>query len=45
MAKSQLPFLTTTELAKLIQEKQISPVEATEAYLDRIVEVDDILNS
>ena len=42
---SRLPFLTTTELSQLIKEKQVSPVEATQAYLDRILEVDGILNS
>ena len=39
MDKKEIPFLTATELSKLIESKEISPVEATEAYLDRIEEL------
>ena len=36
MDKSDLPFLTASDLSRLIESKEVSPVEATEAYLDRI---------
>ena len=45
MDKSQLPFISATELASLIKSREISPVEATEAYLERIPHVDGKLNS
>lgn len=45
MSKSELPFLSTTELSRLIESKQISPVEITEAYLDRIDDLDFKFNS
>lgn len=45
MNKKDIPLLSATELSKLIQKKDVSPVEAVEAYLERIEEVDDKLNS
>jgi aspartyl-tRNA(Asn)/glutamyl-tRNA(Gln) amidotransferase subunit A len=39
MKKSELPFLSATELSKLMKAKKVSPVEATEAYLERIDKV------
>ncbi len=36
MIKSEIPFLSVAELSELIREKTVSPVEATQAYLDRI---------
>ena len=45
MDKKEIPFLTASQLSKLIEKKAVSPVEATEAYLDRIQEVDVKLNS
>ncbi len=45
MEKHELPFLSATELAGLIRNREVSPVEATEAYLDRIAAVDGKLNS
>ena len=45
MEKAQLPFLSATELSALIKSREVSPVEATEAYLDRIEDVDGKLNS
>ena len=45
MDKKELPFLTASQLSKLIETKEVSPVEATEAYLDRIQQVDPNLNS
>ena len=45
MDKQDIPFLTATELSSLIQSRQVSPVEAAEAYFERIAEVDGKLNS
>ena len=45
MEKADIPFLSTTELSRLIERKEVSPVEATEAYLERIDQVDGKLNS
>jgi aspartyl-tRNA(Asn)/glutamyl-tRNA(Gln) amidotransferase subunit A len=45
MDKAQIPFLSATELSTLIKAKEVSPVEATQAYLDRITLVDSKLNS
>ena len=40
MMKAEIPFLGVAELSELIRNKEISPVEATEAYLERIDERD-----
>ena len=45
MDKADIPFLSTAELAGLIKSKEVSPVEATEAYLERIDDVDFKFNS
>ena len=45
MDKVDIPFLSATELSQLIKAKEVSPVEATEAYLDRIDEFDYKFNS
>ena len=45
MDKPDIPFLSATELSKLIESKEVSPVEATEAYLDRIDDMDFKFNS
>ena len=45
MDKKELPFMTASQLSRLIETKEVSPVEATEAYLDRIEAVDPKLNS
>ena len=45
MDKKELPFLDASQLSKLIESKEVSPVEATEAYLERIQVVDPKLNS
>jgi len=34
--KQDLPFLSTAELSELIRQKEVSPVEVTETYLERI---------
>ena len=41
----EIPFQTATQLAGLIQSRQVSPVEATRAYLERIDRVDGQLAS
>jgi len=40
MIKAEIPFLSVAELSELIRKKEVSPVEATEAYLDRIDALD-----
>ena len=45
MAEKDIAFLSATELGNAIREKQISPVEAVEAYLDRIERIDPLVNS
>ncbi len=43
--RSELPFLTVAELGRLIQSGNVSAVEATEAYLERIDRIDGRVNS
>ena len=45
MDRNELPFLSALELSDLFKSRQVSPVEATEAYLARIEQVDPSLNS
>ncbi len=45
MQQSEIPFLSASELARLIESRQVSPVQAAEAYFQRIAEVDGKLNS
>ncbi len=45
MQNQEIPFLTAFELSGLIRTGEVSPVEATQAYLDRIEQVDAQLNS
>ncbi len=45
MEKSEIPFLSASELSRLIESREVSPVEAAEAYLERISVVDGRLNS
>ena len=45
MNKADIPFLPVAELAALIKSKEVSPVEAMEAYLDRIDDLDFKFNS
>ena len=45
MKKTDIPFLSATDLAPLLENKKVSPVEATQAYLDRIDDVDFKFNS
>ena len=45
MDNQDIPFLTAAALAGLIKSREVSPVEATQAYLDRIDRIDSTLNS
>ena len=45
MQRHELPFLTVAELARLIESREVSPVEVTQAYLDRIDSLDFKFNS
>jgi len=36
MEQRDIPFLTVAELSRLIESREVSPVEVTQAYLDRI---------
>ena len=45
MNKADIPFLSATALGELIHKRDISPVEATEAYLERIDAIDGTLHS
>ncbi len=45
MEKRDIPFLSTAELAGLIQGKAVCPVQVTEAYLERIDDLDFKFNS
>ena len=45
MDQREIPFLSASELGRLIESGQVSPVQAAEAYFNRIAEVDGKLNS
>lgn len=45
MEKKDIPFLSVAELSGLIEQKQVSPVEVTESYLDRIDSLNFKFNS
>src|SRR6266536_5616578 len=45
MERADIPFLPATELARQIEQKQVSPVEVVEAYLERIERLDPRLNA
>ena len=45
MNKSDIPYLSASALSRLIEKKEVSPVEATEAYLDRIDDQDFKFNA
>ncbi len=45
MDKADIPFLSASDLSRLIEKKEVSPVEATEAYLERIDALDFKFNS
>src|SRR5262249_43146459 len=43
--QAEIPFLSATALGELIRNKDVSPREATETYLERIAAVDGTLHS
>jgi aspartyl-tRNA(Asn)/glutamyl-tRNA(Gln) amidotransferase subunit A len=43
MERSELPFLSVAALGELLRSGEVSPVDATEAYLERIASLDDRL--
>ena len=43
--RGDIPFLSVAELGRRIRAREVSPVEATEAYLERIGRIDSRLNS
>ena len=45
MDRKDIPFLTVAELGRLIRGRDVSPVEAAEAYLDRIDDLDFKFNA
>ena len=45
MDSQEIPFLSASDLGRLIESGEVSPVQATEAYLRRIEQVDDKHNS
>ncbi|MDQ3828900.1 MAG: amidase [Candidatus Tectomicrobia bacterium] len=45
MNTADIPFLSATALGELIRNREVSPVEATTAYLDRIEAIDGKLHS
>ena len=45
MDRADIPYLSAGDLSRLIEKKEVSPVEAAEAYLDRIDDVDFKFNA
>ena len=45
MEQHELPFLTVAELSRLIESREVSPVDVTQAYLDRIDGLDFKFNA
>ena len=45
MIKAEIPFLRMAELSELIRQTEVSPVEVTEAYLERIDNLDFKFNA
>ena len=45
MNPNEIPYLSATELGKAIQSREVSPLEAVDAYLARIEEVGGKLNA
>lgn len=45
MEKKDIPFLSMAELSELVRKREVSPVEVTESYLDRIDDLDFKFNS
>ena len=45
MEKRDIPYLSTAGLAELIRQKEVSPMEVTESYLERIDDLNFNFNS
>ena len=45
MERHELPFLSVAQLSRLIESREVSPVEVTQAYLDRIDALDFKFNA
>ena len=45
MEKAEIPFLSASELSAVIKKREVSPVEAVEAYLERIDQLDGKLHA
>jgi aspartyl-tRNA(Asn)/glutamyl-tRNA(Gln) amidotransferase subunit A len=45
MANEGIVYMSAAELSRLMKRREVSPVEATEAYLERIAAVDPRVNS
>ena len=43
MDKNEIPFLSVTQLAEVIKDRTVSPVQVVESYLDRIDSLNDKL--
>lgn len=42
---SELAYLSAVKIKQIIETKQISPIEVTQTYIDRIIEIDPKINS
>ena len=45
MNKAEIPFLSVSQLSELIKNREVSPVEVVEGYLDRIDNLNDRLHA
>jgi aspartyl-tRNA(Asn)/glutamyl-tRNA(Gln) amidotransferase subunit A len=45
MDRTDIPYISATELAELIRKREVSPIEAVEAYLERIESLNGKLNA
>ena len=43
MDQAEIPFLSVTQLGELIKNREVSPVEVVESYLDRLDSLNDRL--
>ena len=45
MDAAAIPFMTVAELSQVLESREVSPVEVTQAYLDRIDRLNPSLNA
>ena len=45
MERADIPYLSATDLSELIRDREVSPVEVVEAYLERIDRLNDKLHA